>query len=238
MTKTTTVLLMIGALSLAGRTSVGAQTLSAPPTQAFVNVSVGVQPQSRTLNAVETFSLFDEDAKVSAAHKINSGAFFEIGAGYRVWRSLAVGLALSSFGSKGDATGTASIPDPVFADRPTIVPLQGHDMKHTERGIHLQATWFYPVTEKMDVAFSVGPSFIRVSQQLLTTANQSAVIALDTQKGTAKGVNIGVDGTYMLTDRVGVGLLIRYAGGSVDLPSAANVKAGGFQLGIGARIRF
>jgi hypothetical protein len=36
----------------------------------------------------------------------------------------------------------------------------------------------------------------------------------------------------------GGGIFVRYNGGSVDLPSAANVKAGGFQMGIGARLRF
>jgi hypothetical protein len=31
---------------------------------------------------------------------------------------------------------------------------------------------------------------------------------------------------------------MRYNGGSVDLPSAENLDAGGFQLGLGVRIRY
>jgi hypothetical protein len=36
----------------------------------------------------------------------------------------------------------------------------------------------------------------------------------------------------------GAGLFLRYAGASVDLPSANNVKVGGVQLGGGLRLRF
>jgi hypothetical protein len=42
----------------------------------------------------------------------------------------------------------------------------------------------------------------------------------------------------MINRNFGVGILIRYAGGSVDLESASAVKVGGFQAAAGARIRF
>jgi len=42
----------------------------------------------------------------------------------------------------------------------------------------------------------------------------------------------------LFTPRIGAGVFIRYAGGSVDLPSAPDVKVGGFQIGVGARVRF
>jgi len=67
---------------------------------------------------------------------------------------------------------------------------------------------------------------------------QNINIATGSEEGTAKGVNVGVDGTYLFTPRVGAGIFLRYAGGSVDLPSAPGLKVGGFQAGIGARIRF
>ena len=59
-----------------------------------------------------------------------------------------------------------------------------------------------------------------------------------TQSGTSKGVNIGVDGTYLFRPWLGAGAFIRYNGGAVDLDQVADVKAGGFQAGIGARLRF
>ena len=90
---------------------------------------------------------------------------------------------------------------------------------------------------------SAGPSFIQVKQQLVasvgvTTGTQTFTPTTSTQSGTVKGVNVGVDGTYMFSRTFGAGLLLRYAGGQVDLPAVSGVHAGGFQAGIGARIRF
>ena len=37
----------------------------------------------------------------------------------------------------------------------------------------------------------------------------------------------------MFTKMIGAGVFIRYNGGSIDLPDATGLNAGGFQLGIG-----
>jgi hypothetical protein len=100
-----------------------------------------------------------------------------------------------------------------------------------------------PISEKMDVTVSIGPSFIHVIQDVVSSITvpeptQDIVYTLDNESGTAVGINVGVDGNYMLTRNYGVGVFIRYAGGSADLPHAPDLKVGGFQVGGGARIRF
>jgi hypothetical protein len=95
----------------------------------------------------------------------------------------------------------------------------------------------------IELAVFVGPSFTKVTQDVINTVTvppgtQGAVASLGSESGTAKGVNVGADLTYKLTNLVGVGGFIRYNGGSVDLTTLSDVKAGGFQLGIGARLRF
>jgi hypothetical protein len=47
-----------------------------------------------------------------------------------------------------------------------------------------------------------------------------------------------VDVAYTLTPRYGVGGYVRYAGGTVDLPSMAGAHVGGAQAGGGIRLRF
>jgi hypothetical protein len=49
---------------------------------------------------------------------------------------------------------------------------------------------------------------------------------------------VAVDGNYLITPTFGLGVYLRYAGASVDLPSQSGVKVGGFQAGGGLRIRF
>ena len=58
---------------------------------------------------------------------------------------------------------------------------------------------------------------------------------------TTVGFNIGADGTYMFTPRLGAGAFLRYTGGSAELKgSAGTVKldVGGVQIGAGLRLRF
>ncbi len=137
---------------------------------------------------------------------------------------------------------TAAVPHPLFHDR-RVETTATVDAKHSEKAFHLQAIWTMPVTDKMDASFSLGPSFINVSQELVTNitvepGTQNATPALETQSDTAVGFQIGADLSYLLTPRYGVGGFMRYVGGTAGLPSVPDLKLGGFQIGGGARLRF
>jgi hypothetical protein len=241
MTKTTTLVLMT-CLALAGASNVSAQVQPAFGTQRFVSVNVGAQPARTNLNTGATFPIHDETGSFSARHGVKNGPFVEASAGVNVWRQLSVGVGYSAFSSNSNASVTATIPDPLFYDHPgtsTQVAL----LARRERGVHLMVGWLMPVTDKIDVTLSVGPSFILVRQQIVSSVTvpvgtQTFSTNVSAETGTVKGVNVGFDGTYMFSPTFGAGLLIRYAGGTVDLPSVEGVKAGGFQAGIGARLRF
>ena len=148
--------------------------------------------------------------------------------------------------------GAASVPSPIsFSRPPTQVTINEASASRSDRNVYLVAVWFFPVSEKIDVALAIGPSFTRVQQDLVidsqafrqnivNAATSGATIApiVQSESGTAKGINVGVDGQYMFTKMIGAGVFIRYNGGSVDLPDATGVNAGGFQVGIGGRLRF
>lgn len=211
----------------------------------FVNVTLGAQVGSRTLPTSTPFDIYDEQATVASTQDVKGGAFFDISAGYKVWRNLAVGIGYSRSSSKTDATITASIPDPVFFDRPRAVSATASDLKHSEGALHLMGTWMVPVTDKIDVGLSAGPSIFMVKQELPSTLtitepgpSVTGVTAISADKTTA-GVSFGVDVTYLVTTRVGVGGLARYSLGSAELDGASDkLKLGGFQLGGGVRLRF
>jgi len=240
-TQTTTVLGLIGAFALSGAAEVSAQQPS-PANAGFINFNVGAQPQRRTINTSESFTIYDESATVTSNQPVKNGVVFDVSGGHRVWRQVALGVGLSSFRSRGDAGVSASIPDPGFFDRPKIVTGISSGLDRSELGVHLQAVWRTPVTDKVDVSLSAGPSFIRVTQQVATASLRAGTQNIDvTQKsesGTALGINVGVDGSYMFQPQFGAGVFVRYAGGSVDLPAVSNVKVGGFQGGLGLRVRF
>ena len=240
MTQTTTVLALI---TFAWLSAAEARAQQPPPASAgFITVNVGAQPQRRTINTSESFSLYDEKATVTSNQPIKNGVIFDVSGGYRVWRQVALGVGLSSFRSRGDAGIIASIPDPGFFDRPKIVTGTTSGLDRSELGVHLQAVWRTPVTDKVDVSLSAGPSFISVKQQVATasvrTRTQDIDVIQKSESGTAVGINVGFDGSYMFQPQYGVGMFVRYAGGSVDLPAVSDVKVGGLQGGFGFRLRF
>ena len=102
-----------------------------------------------------------------------------------------------------------------------------------------------PVTDKVDVGISFGPTVFIVKQELpdtLTFSEPGPTVTGLTKKDVSKttgGVNFGVDVTYLLTKKMGVGGILRYTWGSVDLEGATDsLTVGGFQIGVGGRYRF
>jgi hypothetical protein len=245
MTKTSRIL-SVAAILAAGiglGSEARAQAPTAPATLGFVNINIGAQVATRDIAKSESLAVFGETATIKSSQSIHSGALFDISGGYRVWRNLSVAVGFSSFSKNSDAAVVATIPNPLVFDQPLTVTSTQAGLAHTEKGVHLQAVWFFPITDKIDVSISAGPSFISVHQELVSavtipSGTQNVNIAVGSEDKTAKGANVGVDGNYFFTRNFGAGVFIRYAGGSVDLPSAPNLKVGGFQIGVGARIRF
>ena len=220
-----------------------AATEPEPLRRGFLNVSGGYQAAEQSFDISGSFPLHDETATFSGSQKVGGGGLFDISGGARVWRNLYIGLAITTFSDKSDATISASIPDPLVFDRPVTRTASAANLEHKETGVHVQATWIMPVTVDFDVALSVGPSFFSVKQGLVSgiaVAERTTTLGsvnLTESSESAAGFNIGIDGTYLVTPRFGGGVFLRYTGGSVTVGNV-KVDAGGFQIGGGVRVRF
>lgn len=186
-----------------------------PPAKYFLHTGAVLPGGGQTLSDSATFPLYDETARFDTAYDVGRGGGFEIGGGAYVWNNVGVGVTIGRVGDGGDARVSASLPH--------------------------------------DVTVGAGPSFHAVRQELVTefffaegpepfrtvTATGTTQV---TRSESAVGLNLGVDGVYMLTPRIGGGVTIRYSGGSVDLPGAGGetvtVDAGGIQAAVGIRLRF
>jgi Outer membrane protein beta-barrel domain len=213
--------------------------------QGFVNVNVGGQVGSHSLDTSSTFELYGEQGTLSTSQDVKGGGLFDINGGYKVWKNLAVGIGYSHTGSDTDAAIAASVPDPNFTDRRRPLTAVASGMKHSENVVHFQGTWVMPVTDKIDVDFFFGPSIFNVSQDVLTaiTVNEPGPTLASTtvvkEKHTGVGINLGMDANYFFTKRYGAGLLLRYSGASVDLDASDDsLTVGGFQIAVGGRVRF
>jgi hypothetical protein len=258
MRQSVTIFVIAALLVAALPADVGAQSWQWQPLQGklLVNVNVGIQVGDNDLSRQSTFELYDENAEVDVNQTINGGFFFELGAATRVQRvhkDFGVGFAWSILSNSGDGTISGTLPHPLFFDQPRSFEATERDLKHTENGFHFQAVWFMPFTDKVDFTFYGGPSLFRVTQGLLRSVQFSEVppnfttVTIDSVdvlelSDSGWGFNLGGDVTYALTPSIGVAGLLRYTHGNVEFnlsdTQTADVKAGGFQLGAGLRMRF
>jgi opacity protein-like surface antigen len=219
----------------------------------YVTANLGVQPQSQTFTELSTPVIYGETAQITVPHKISSGLLVDFSGRVRVWKNLGVGLGVSWFGDKDQATIAAQIPNPLFIGSPRTASANSGDLSHRETAVSIEFLWMLPLSSKISVAAVAGPSFVHVKQDLVNsiTAVESGApfatvtigsVAIDSASAWAKGVNAGVDGIYKITDTVGAGAFVRFIGGSADLTTGSgntvSIDAGGFQLGAGLRYRF
>lgn len=211
----------------------------------FANINIGGQSGSHDLATTTTFVVYDEDAHVATAQKTGGGFLFDLNGGYKVWSNLVVAVGYTFMSDSTDGAVVASIPDPAVFDRPRTVSTTADNLKHSENALNFMGVWMVPVTDKVDVGISFGPTVFFVKQELPDTIQFSepaptvtGLTKKDVSK-TAGGINLGVDVTYLLTKKMGVGGILRYTWGSVDLEGASDsLTVGGFQIGIGGRYRF
>jgi hypothetical protein len=212
----------------------------------FLNVNLGVQAGSRDLASSTEFPLHDETARLDSTQEIGGGAFFDVSAGYKVWRNLALGAGFSRTKSDADVAIAASIPDPDVTDRPRNVTASATGAEHSEFVFYITGTWMVPVTDKVDVGLSFGPAIFNVGQDLpvieasdVTEPGPTITPRLTEVSKTSMGIHFGADMTYLVTPRIGVGGLVRYTWASADLEGATeSLTVGGFQIGGGLRVRF
>lgn len=213
--------------------------------KAFANINIGGQAGSHDLATTTTFVVYDEDAHINTTQKTGGGFLFDMNGGYKVWSNLVVAVGYTFMSDSTDGAVTATIPDPRVFDSPRTVTTTANDLKHTENALNFMGVWMVPVTDKVDVGISFGPTVFFVKQELPDTIQFTepgpTVTGLTTKdiSKTTGGVNLGVDVTYLLTKKMGVGGILRYTWGSVNLEGATDsLTVGGFQIGVGARYRF
>lgn len=220
----------------------------------YINVGWGVESGSTAMTDTRTSTIYEESATVTTASEFTSGSLFDVGFGIRAWRNLTVGVAYHQEQNDSDAQVTGSIPSPIFFNRPrTLSGTEPLDRK--EMATHLTIGWVVPINDKLDVMVFGGPSFFRLTQDVIsnvspnetgaTATTISATLTTTERKKSATGFNVGADATYIVWSndniRVGVGGFVRYAQAETDIEMLVTeqpTKVGGVQFGFGGRLRF
>ena len=221
----------------------------------YLNLNLGFQSTSGDLNDATTFAIYGENASLSVAQAIDSGALFDFSAGGRVWNNVSVGIGFHQGTSAGEATVQGSIPSPVTFNASRPLALSVNDLERTERAVHLQFGYMLMLTERLTAHVLAGPSFFKVRQNVVTGVTiDSETAPFTSVTGTAAvtertdspvGFNIGVDVAFQLVESsagsAGAGMFLRYTGATSTLQVISNSTdsdLGGLQVGFGARFRF
>jgi len=219
----------------------------------LVSTNIGIQVGDNDLSRTSNFDLYDEQATVTVNQTINNGFFFEFGAAYK-WRpTYGFGISWGILSNSGEGNISGQLPHPQVFDQPRSFSADASNLKHTEHSVHFQAIYFMPFTEKVDFSFSGGPSIFRTTQALIRNVtfsenppgfNTVTIDSVDVVElsDSGWGINLGADMTYAVTPSIGVAGLVRYTWGNIEFnlsdSQTADVRAGGFQLGAGIRMKF
>jgi len=215
----------------------------------YITVSGGYQAGSSGFSETFGFQQYLEQASVTTQYPKKDGPTFDVGGGFRVWRNLAAAVAVSGVSRSTDGAVTGSIPHPFhFSTGRAIEGTAG--LTRTETAVHVQAAYVVPAGRRMLVTVSGGPSFFSVKQSLVQSVQYSESYPFDTAtlasapttsaSKSVTGFNAGLDVGYYFTRSVGVGMMVRYAGATLALPShdaTISTKVGGFLAGGGLRLR-
>jgi len=215
----------------------------------YITVSGGYQAGSSGFSETFGFQQYLEQASVTTQYPKKDGPTFDVGGGFRVWRNLAAAVAVSSVSRSTDGAVTGSIPHPFhFSTGRAIEGTAG--LTRTETAVHVQAAYVVPAGRRMLVTVSGGPSFFSVKQSLVQSVQYSESYPFDTAtlasapttsaSTSVTGFNAGLDVGYYFTRSVGVGMMVRYAGATLALPShdaTISTKVGGVLAGGGLRLR-
>ena len=218
----------------------------------LVAVSGIFQPGTHDFTDTREFSYNREPAASTGAYAVERGGGVDAGVFVRAWRSLGAGVSVSSVARTSDASIAARYPHPFFFNQARTASTTVGDLDRAEVGVHLSAVWLLPSTGRFGGVLYAGPTVFRITQDAVETLAVTETYPYDTVaiapgsptalSERAVGVHAGADVTWFVTKRLGVGATARYATAKTSVAigtgSPFDLEAGGFQAGLGLRVRF
>lgn len=220
----------------------------------FISVDGGFQSGSEDVQDRRvTGQVYGEDQVMDINQHIDrSGGMFRANVSATLWQNFGAGFGFTRSTGSRIADVTVEVPHPVFVGRPRIVSTEQMNLGHRASMFHFQATWMLPLDDLVQFQLFGGPSVMNVDRAFVMSAiaaeigppfSDARISSVEVRELSKSGVgfNVGVDLSYMVGARYGLGGFVQYAGGSVDFvhsSTTTSVTIGGLQVGGGLRVRF
>ena len=225
---------------------------AAQTSRGFVAVSAGLQSGSESFShsaGLESALFGPEAGALSAHHPGGNDTLLDFAAGVRIVGPFGVGAGVSLLSRSDTVVFTARLPHPFHFDRFRQLEGKQHGVNREEVAIHVSPRWTIPVNEALEIALFGGPTFFRISQELVTGVDFTQKYPYDTAAlsgasvqeydGSAVGFNVGADAAVYFSSWIGVGGVIRFSRAESDLGERpTTITAGGLHAAGGLRLRF
>jgi hypothetical protein len=229
-----------------------AQSRRSPGERGFIGASVGALATSNDFETTVDFRLYGEPTSFDTSYDLPPALGFDVSGGVKLWRHLGVAAAVSRHEQRGDATVSAQLPHPFFFGR--LRPLDGTapGLSRSETAVHVGALWMKPLSRKLLLTLSGGPSFISYRQEVVTVLGLNEAYPYDsvqlsrTSMSERDGTAIGGFGAgevyYKVTRQFAVGGGARFSRAADDVETGTDqfvsITTGGLQVGGGVRFLF
>jgi hypothetical protein len=238
-------------LTMLGAASPAVAQPRAWPERFWLGVSGGIQPTVNSFDDAFERELNQETERVTIEYPVKSGVVIAASGGLRVWKRLALGLGVTRYNRVASATVKASLPHPFFDNQ--FREIEGTTRTtRNETGAHLLIGWMMPLSDKIRLMVTAGPSVLSMSQTLVTEVQFTETFPYDVAEfagttttnasRTATGFNAGADVFWMFSRRIGAGGLVQITRARVRQNAGSgrtiSVDAGGAQAALGIRFVF
>lgn len=219
----------------------------------IVSVNLGMHSINDAFMNRVTFRLHDETSSFESHYDVTKHYALDGGVAFLLWKGLAVGVAASHVAEPTTARVDALVPHPHFSGYPRRASGVRRGLTRREIGLHVQGQYWWSITGNLLLRAVWGPTFFMVRQDLVAHIDtQEADGDFDrilltghrarTVTAGSVGLNLGFDGTWFVTERVGLGFNVRYSRGTATVRlggrSATPLELGGTHAGGGLRLAF
>ena len=218
-----------------------------------VILNAAYSPTTRSFSQTLTYIEYLETATVAAQYETKSALSPDMGVQVQAFRKLGVFVAFTSTHRDENASFSASLPHPLYLDRPRSLEGDLSGYRYQERAFHVDLA-FGGASGHIDYALFAGASLFSVEADLVDTVRYDQTYPYDTVtlreapsrvvKNNPTGFNVGgrLDYRFGHSGRFGLGVQLRYSSAKAKLKASetgtVNVDAGGLQAGAGARLYF
>ena len=118
-------------------------------TRATVSASGGIQQAASDVTDHFSFAKNVEIETVDVSYPKKPWTLVDVGVGFRLWKSIGVGVAVSHTSGNGRAEVSATVPHPFFFNQPRTITGTENGIVHGETGVHAQIQYLVPATGRV-----------------------------------------------------------------------------------------